>query len=151
MYTDEVLDDEEEKPLVGGPALAPADDSEKHASATPALTASSGAVSKAQFKMGLVIEKIRELDMDDVYRYWSVFQGWLADVPSKFGTRCPPLSGLGLTRPPELTQEQIEKLDKWCEDNVGVPCSAVQHTELLMQLWEASFPDADVKPEIPDP
>lgn len=154
MYTEEVRDEEEEKPLVGGPALAPADESEKRdcsSSAKPALNASSGAVSKASFKMGLVIEKIRELDMDDVYRYWSVFQGWLADVPSKLGTRCPPLAALGLSRPPDLTQEQLEKLDKWCENNVGVACTAEEHTELLMKLWAASFPDADVKPEIPDP
>ena len=56
--------------------------------------------------------------------YRSVFQSWLADVPTKLGTSCPPLAGLGLTRPPELSLEQLEKLDKWCENCIGVPCCA---------------------------
>jgi hypothetical protein len=58
-----------------------------------------------------------------IYIYRSVFQSWLADVPTKIG-RCPPLAGLGLTRPPELSLEQLEKLDKWCENCIGVPCCA---------------------------
>jgi hypothetical protein len=53
-----------------------------------------------------------------------VFQSWLADVPTKLGTSCPPLAGLGLTRPPELSLEQLEKLDKWCENSIGLPCCA---------------------------
>lgn len=156
MYREESLeedDDDEGKPLVGGAPLPAATDgtaSPYTASAAPS-SAAAGTVSKASFQMGMVIDKIRDMDMDDVYRYWSVFQHWLADVPSKLGTRCPPLAGLGLTRPPELTQEQLEKLDKWCEDMVGVTCSADEHSDFLRKLWDLSYPESDVKPDIPDP
>ena len=153
MYKDDsaVVDDEEDKPLVGGAPL-PAEPQPASRTDEPPPTAGAaqpGTLAKTSFKVGLVIEKLREMDMDDVYRAWSVLQTWLADVPSKLGTRCPPLGSLG--RPPELTQEQIELLDRWCEDNVGVPCSADDHGELLQRLWGLSFPNSDVHPELPDP
>jgi hypothetical protein len=159
MYADavEAVDDEEDKPLVGGaPLPAPAEDAAAGETTLPHHRAASaasapGTVSKATFKVGMVVEKLREMDMADVYRYWSVFQTWLADVPAKLGTSCPPLAGLGLTRPPELTLEQLEKLDRWCEDSVGVPCNAEDHGDLLRKLWDVSFPGSDVKPDIPDP
>lgn len=152
MYKDDgaVGDEEEDKPLVGG---APLPDEQQPASRLddepPPTAAQPGTLAKTSFKVGLVIEKLREMDMDDVYRAWSVLQTWLADVPAKLGTRCPPLGSLG--RPQELTQEQLELLDRWCEDNVGVPCSAEDHGELLHQLWGLSFPNADAHPELPDP
>lgn len=161
MYKEESLDsdDDEGKPLVGGAPLPAAEESPQDrgeadvddAHPSHPSSASAGTVSKATFKMGMVIDKIREIELDDVYRYWSVFQTWLADVPSKLGTRCPPLAGLGLTRPPELSQEQLEKLDRWCEDNVAVSCSAGEHGDLLRRLWDLSYPGSDVKPGIPDP
>jgi hypothetical protein len=153
MYKEDIVDavdDEEGKPLTG---QAPWPD-EGHSTETfqpPKSATSTGTVSKATFKVGMVIEKIREMDMDDVYRYWSVLQHWLADVPSKLGTRCPPLAGLGLTRPPDLTEEQLEKLDSWCECNVAIPCTREDHADLLIQLWNLSFPESDVNPELPDP
>jgi hypothetical protein len=148
MYTETSLDDEEDKPLVGGPPLSESKD--EGAKGAPALSSSSGAVSTTKFKIGLVIEKIREIDMSDMYRYWSVVQVWLSEVPAKLGTNCHPLAGF-VTRQPELTQEQLEKLDRWCEENVAVPCTSEEHSDLLFQLWDLSFPDSDVKPEIKDP
>lgn len=148
MYTVEpVMDDEEDKPLVG---VAPSNsESATGRSDPPPAAHQSSALAKTTLKVGMVIEKLREMDMDDVYRYWSVFQNWLADVPSKLGTSCPPLAGLGNKR--ELTQEQHEMLDKWCEDNVGVPCNVEDHGDLLRQLWGLSFPSTDVQPALPDP
>jgi hypothetical protein len=161
MYAETSLDDEEEKPLVGGPPLGEqgrgcegsrvVSESKDEGAKAPALSSSSGAVSTTKFKIGLVIEKIREIDMSDMYRYWSVVQVWLSEVPAKLGTNCHPLTGFGLTRQPELTQEQLEKLDRWCEENVAVPCTSEDHSDLLFQLWDLSFPDSDVKPEIKDP
>ena len=149
MYKGEsTMDDEEDKPLVGGAPL-PDEPAGRSEDPPPRAPAHSGALAKTQLRVGMVIEKLREMDMDDVYRYWSVLQNWLADVPSKLGTSCPPLAGLGSKK--ELTQEQLEMLDRWCEDNVGVTCSLDDHGDLLRQLWGLSFPSTDVQPEVPDP
>ena len=125
MYEEDVVDGEEDKPLTGDATLPgeAADECGPPRHTTAAYAAGAGTVSVARVKLGMVIDRIREMDMRDMYRYWSVLQNFLADVPAKLGTSCPPLAGLGLARPPDLTDEQLEKLDRWCESHVGVPCS----------------------------
>ena len=88
MYAENevVLDDEEDKPLVGGaplPAAGHGDAAdyfervEPPHHRAPRATAASGTVSNhvvpLKVKVGLVVEKLREIDLADVYRYWSVF------------------------------------------------------------------------------
>jgi hypothetical protein len=88
MYAENevVLDEEEDKPLVGAAPLPAAEHGdaadyfervEPPHHRAPRTTAASGTVSNhvvpLKVKVGLVVEKLREIDMADVYRYWSLF------------------------------------------------------------------------------
>jgi hypothetical protein len=103
--------------------------------------------------IGSLSDIVRNLELDDVYRYWSKLRDWLSDVPclavAQFGTSLPPsIAGLYYSmKPPSMTPEQQEALDKFVNENVGIPYTHEEHWELLRQLWSLSFPDTEVQPE----
>jgi hypothetical protein len=98
-------------------------------------------------------EIVRNLELDDVYRYWSKLRDWLADVPclavQQFSSSLPPsLAGIYYSiKPPSITPEQQTALDEFVDANVGIPYTHEQHWELLCQLWKLSFPETEVQPE----
>jgi hypothetical protein len=98
-------------------------------------------------------EIVRNLEMDDVYRYWSKLRDWLSDVPclavQQFSSSLPPsLAGIYYSiKPPSITPEQQVALDEFVESNVGIPYTHEQHWDLLCRLWKLSFPDTEVQPE----
>mmetsp|Transcript_18769 Transcript_18769/g.51736 ORF Transcript_18769/g.51736 Transcript_18769/m.51736 type:complete len:322 (-) Transcript_18769:369-1334(-) len=101
-----------------------------------------------------VVADWSRLDMQDLYRYWSLLRDWLADVPA-MARKC--ASDLHLpafvlpSKPPPLTHEQIQALETFIEKNVAVPYDHDEHFSELMRLWRLSFPKTETIPLRQDP
>mmetsp|Transcript_11092 Transcript_11092/g.26932 ORF Transcript_11092/g.26932 Transcript_11092/m.26932 type:complete len:341 (+) Transcript_11092:144-1166(+) len=105
--------------------------------------------------VGSMSDLVRNMDMQDVYRYWSQLRDWLSDVPrvaQTMGYALPPtLTGLIGWRGPSMTDEQLAVLKEWVGENTGKPYTHEEHWDMLLKLWDLSFPGHDDKPQEHDP
>lgn len=88
--------------------------------------------------------------------YWAAARDWVSDVPSLvqrmqdyLPDRLQPYT-IALSKP--LTPEQQELVDKFIEDEVGIPYTHddASHWALLLKLWNLAFPASESQPEQQD-
>mmetsp|Transcript_17748 Transcript_17748/g.58399 ORF Transcript_17748/g.58399 Transcript_17748/m.58399 type:complete len:333 (-) Transcript_17748:198-1196(-) len=113
-------------------------------------------ISEGVRSLSRITNQIKDIRVEDVYRYWSIFQNWLYEVPTmarSWSTYIPvgSISSFNFLKPPELTPEQEQLLAEFVEKNVGISYTHESHFHLLTKLWELSFPNATEKPEQHDP
>ena len=96
----------------------------------------------------------RHLEMDDVYRYWSLLRDWLAEVPNfarKVTCDMSLLSFASGTRQVSMTPEQAKALEKFIDENISIPYVHDENFNELMLLWRLSFPNTETIPLRQDP
>lgn len=140
---EEVECDDEDSPLIDHSAEANHDHEARH-----------GSTVLQKRSMMSFVKDLSHLEMEDVYRYWSMLRDWLAEVPNfarKVACDMPLLSfGVG-SRQATLTPEQLKALEKFVEDHISIPYVHEEHFNELMQLWRLSFPNTETIPLRQDP
>jgi len=97
--------------------------------------------------VGGLTELMRNMDMQDIYRYWSTLRDWLSDVPrlaQEMSYGLPPgITGMIGVKGPPMTPDQQQALEEFTEANVGIPYTHEEHWDMLVKLWKLSFPESD--------
>jgi hypothetical protein len=114
------------------------------------------AVSSALQKKSIMsyVTDLSHMEMEDVYRYWSIFRDFLAEVPT-YARRVAcdmPLIPFGTgSKNASMSPEQLKALEKFIEENILIPYVHEDHFNELMQLWRLSFPNTETIPLRQDP
>jgi len=99
------------------------------------------------------VSDLRHLEMEDVYRYWSILRDWLSEVPNlaRKVTCDLPIPFCSGAKHVPITPEQAEALEKFIQENISIPYVHEEHFSDLMQLWRLSFPNTETIPLRQDP
>lgn len=144
---DAVVQDEGDSLMGGRPHVSRDGERGAHASARSYGGSDPVECTKLSTYVGSLTDMMRNMDMQDVFRYWSALRDWLSDVPrlaQEMSYGLPPgISGMIGARGPPMTPDQQRALDDFVEANVGVPYTHEEHWDMLAKLWTLSFPEAD--------